>query len=57
MFQTAALIEAQASSAIKGIVTAVGEMVEQMDRPRRTNSTDPDTIDALRHYDSIIDAW
>ena len=57
LFQTAALVEAQASSAIEGIVTTIGEMIDQMDRPRVTNGVDPDTIDALRHYDSIIDAW
>ncbi len=56
-FQTATLIEAQASSAIEGIVTTIGEMIEHMDRPRLTNGTDSDTHDALRYYDSIIDAW
>ena len=40
-FQTATLIEAQASSAIEGIVTTVGEMIEHMDRPRLTNGVDP----------------
>ncbi len=54
LFQTAALVEAHASSAIEGIVTTIGEMIEQMDRPRLTNGADPDTIDTLRHYDSII---
>ena len=48
-FQTATLIEAQARSAIEGIVTTVGEMIEHMDRPRLTNGADPDTHDALRH--------
>ncbi len=57
LFQTTALTEAHASSAIEGIVTTVGEMIEQMDKPRRSNGPDLDTHDALRHYDSIIDAW
>ena len=38
-------------------MTTVGEIIEHMDRPRLTNGADPDTADALRHYDSIIDAW
>ena len=40
-FQTVALIEAQDSSAIEGIVTTVGEMIEHMDRPRPTNGARP----------------
>ena len=57
LFQTTTLIEAHASSAIEGIVTTAGDMLERMDRPRRSNGTDANTVDALRHYDSILDAW
>ncbi len=57
LLHTTTLIEAQASSAIEGIVTTVGQMLELMDRPRLSNATDPDADDALRHHKSIIDAW
>ena len=48
LFETTARVEAQASSAIEGIVTDVGKMLEQVDRPRRASTCDLDTIEALR---------
>ena len=57
LFQTVALIEAQASSAIEGIVTNVGEMLKHIGKRQLSNRCDPDADDALRHHDSIIDAW
>ena len=57
LFKTVGLIEAQASSAIEGIVTTVGEMLKHIGKPRLSNGADPDADDALRHHESIIDAW
>ena len=57
VFQTIALIEAQASSAIENIVTSVGEMLKHLGKRQLSNGYDPDADDALRHHDSIIDAW
>ena len=57
LFRTAALIEAQASSAIEEIITTVGEMIEHMDSPRLKNAYKPSTDNALRHYHAITDAW
>ena len=57
LFRTVTLIEAQASSAIEGIVTSVSEMLKYIGKPRLSNGADPDADDALRHHASIIDAW
>lgn len=57
LMQTLALVEAQASSAIEGIVTSVGDMLKHLGRPLLSNGADPDADDALRHHNSIIDAW
>ena len=57
LFQTVALVEAQASSAIEGIVTSVDEMLKYLGTSRLSNGEDPDTDDALRHHGAIIDAW
>lgn len=57
LFQTVALVEAQASSAIEGIVTTLSQMLEHIGKPRLSNGADPDADDALRHHQSIIDAW
>ncbi|MDE2905698.1 MAG: hypothetical protein OXQ28_06395 [Acidobacteriota bacterium] len=48
-FQTTALIEAHAKLRHRGIMTTVGDMIEQIDTPCRSNGDDPDTVDALRH--------
>ena len=57
LFQTISLVEAQASSAIEGIVTTVGEMLEYIGKRHLSNGHDPDADDALRHHASIVDAW
>ena len=57
LFQTVALVEAQASSAIEGIVTSVGEMLKSIGKRHLSNGEDPDADDALRHHQSILDAW
>lgn len=57
LFQTVTLVEAQASSAIEGIVTSVDEMLSHLGKPRLSNGEDPDSDDALRHHDAIVDAW
>ena len=57
LFETVALIEAQASSAIENIVTSVGEMLNYIGKRQLSNGYDPDADDALRHHASIIDAW
>ena len=57
LFQTVSLVEAQASSAIEGIVTTVTRMLEYRGKPRLSNGSDPEADDALRHHESIIDAW
>ena len=57
LLRTVRLVEAQASSAIEGIVTTVGEMLKYIRRPGLSNGADPDADDALRHHESIIDAW
>jgi len=57
VFQTVALVEAQASSAIEGIVSTVSRMLEHLGKPNLSKGSDPDADDALRHLKSIIDAW
>ena len=54
LLRTLPIIEAQASSAIENIVTTVPEMISYLGRPE---AADPDTAEALRHHDSIIDAY
>ena len=54
LLRTLPMIEAQASSAIENIVTTVPEMISYLGRPE---AADPDTAEALRHYDSIINAY
>ncbi|MCY3810300.1 MAG: Fic family protein, partial [Gammaproteobacteria bacterium] len=56
LFRTVALVEAQASSAIEGIVTTVSQMLEYIGKPRLSDGHDPDADDALRHHESIVDA-
>ena len=57
LFQTVGLIETQASSAIEGIVTTVSQMLKHIGKRQLSNGADPDADDALRHHESIIDAW
>ena len=54
LLRTLPMIEAQASSAIENIVTTVPEMISYLGRPE---AADPDTAEALRHCDSIINAY
>ena len=57
LFETTALIEAQASSAIEGIITTVDEMLEHFGKARLSNGENPDADDALRHHKAILDGW
>ena len=57
LFQTVGLVEAQASSAIEDIVTTVSQMLKHIGKQQLSNGTDPDADDALRHHESIVDAW
>ena len=57
LFRTVGLVEAQASSAIEGIVTTVGAMLSYIGKRQLSSGADPDADDALRHHASIIDAW
>ena len=54
LLRTLPMIEAQASSAIENIVTTVPKMIRYLGRPE---AADPDPAEALRHCDSIIDAY
>ena len=54
LLRTLPMVEAEASSAIENIVTTVPEMISYLGRPE---AADPDTAEALRHHDSIIDAY
>ena len=53
LLQILPTIEAHASSAIENITTTVAEMIRKVDLP---TTADPHTAEALRHYNSILDA-
>ena len=55
--ETTALLEAQASSAIEGIVTTVEEMLKHLGKPRLSNGENPNADEALRHHDAILEGW
>ena len=54
LLRTLPMVEAQASSDIENIVTTVPEMIRYLGRPK---APDLDTAEALRHHESIIDAY